>query len=81
MRVACVHLHPPKEAEVLPDSIRVVQLILVQLVLVRIQVGQHRGRNQRPFSLKSPHIVLTKFPFALISLSAGVTINGLRLYP
>jgi hypothetical protein len=31
--------------------------------------------------LKSPHIVLTKFPFALILPSAGVTINGLRLYP
>ena len=28
----------------LPDSIRVVQLILVQYVLVRIQVGQRKGK-------------------------------------
>ena len=33
----------------LPDSIRVVQLILVQLVLVRIQVRQHPKNNPLNF--------------------------------
>ena len=40
MRPACVHLQPLERVSVLPDSIRVVQLILVQFVLVRIQVRQ-----------------------------------------
>lgn len=30
----------------LPDSIRVVQLILVQYVVVRIHVGQQKGKDK-----------------------------------
>jgi hypothetical protein len=45
----------------LPDSIRVVQLILVQYVLVRIQVGQRKGK-------------MKVFPFFVFILKNAITV-------
>ena len=49
---AIVFLHPERSLfgsiQGLPDSIRVVQLILVQFVLVRIQVRQHPATHRNP---------------------------------